>query len=133
MIGSSLLDIDTIVDTLLRRDLPDAFVIREDDVDTLDNLPAVMWSYVASGQTSNGPGLWPITLTLSIVGPGGDVWQQCQAAYRALHLWPLTGDVPGIGWVNDVDDVALFDHEPAGTGSKTNIRASATFTVLLRG
>lgn len=132
MIGSTLVDVDTIVQTLLKRDLPDAFVIREDDTDVLDNLPVVMWSWVGSGQTGNGPGLFYVTLTLTIVGAGDDVWQQSQIAYTALHLWPVTGTVPDVGWVQDVTDNSLPDTAPAGTGSKTNVRANATFDLQIR-
>lgn len=103
-----LIDGEALVYALMQRDAPEGSVTDSElDVDTIDALPATIYSLSVEGQTRNGRGLWPATLTLNHFGGDRDTaWREAAAWYASVHLWPFAPmPDPSVGWVSSVDDV----------------------------
>lgn len=85
---------------------------------SIDRLPIVVYTFIGSGQSLNGPGLWPGSLILNVMGSSLD---EATAAMRTVYdlvtSWgkPENGIVDGQGAVEIVEDESLFSLSPKST------------------
>ena len=107
-----MIDGETFLVTLLERDVVEGgspHLEQERDIDTLDSLPALIYSVTGTGQQANADGLWSVTLELtSIAESASEAFSNIASAYDAIHGWAaLNLGIVGDTWVATVEDIQL--------------------------
>ena len=85
---------------------------------SIDRLPLVVYTFIGSGQSTNGPGLWPGSLVVSVMGASlSDATAKMRLVYGVITSWddPENGVVDGQGAVESVEDESLFSLSPKST------------------
>lgn len=85
-------------------------VAREVDEDTADRLPVIVYDTTGSNDdaVANGPGLWDVALTISLIaGTDSGAWEVAKAVDAAVMAW----DMPGAGWVPNLGGVIRAERE----------------------
>lgn len=82
---------------------------------SIDRLPLVIYTFIGSGQSQNGPGLWSGSLIISTIDrtlSGATALQK--TIYGIVTSWALPGNgvVDGLGAVESVEDESLFSLSP---------------------
>lgn len=130
---AALLDDERLVYTLLTEDAGAIGTIAADlDVESIDQVPFITFTTVGEGQT-RGVGFWPVTLTLSVFAEATNAFEITQQLYAVIHGW--TGRVvPGVGGVQDVDDIAKFGRIGSNVDmiGKTISQRTGSFALTLR-
>lgn len=133
-----MIDPELLVFTLLEAGKPDGWTIEpETDSESLDDLPLLTFNIIGDGQSSNGPGLYTVTLDLSVFTEGIDAAKAGAGVfYDLVHQWdenPITSIVDGVGWVQSVDDISLFSRmgTPEVTGHNVS-QYAGSFALALR-
>lgn len=132
-----MIDPDLLIYLLLDRAAPTGTRITpETDTEVLGELPLWQYHLIGDGQVSNGPGLYTVTLDLSVFAEGLDAARaQARVAYDIVHAWenPAVSIVPDVGWVSSVDDVSLFSLQgtPEITGRQVS-QYAGSFDLALR-
>lgn len=133
-----MIDPEQLLFTLLKAGAPAGTkVAPESDSESLGQLPLWTFNIIGDGQTSNGPGLYEITLDISVFAEGIDTAKAgAKAAYDLVWSWaddPLSAIVPDVGWVSDVADISLFSRmgTPEITGRNVS-QYAGSFALALR-
>lgn len=130
-----MIDYETLLDTLIRRDSTAASIGSEYDTDLVRTLPALVYRLTGDGQQANADGLWTVTLTAYVHGAPADAWRIVSELYDAVHAWPAptsTGVVAGVGYVHLVTDVDMPSRQPTSPeGGNTGVQYQASWTLLL--
>jgi len=113
-----MIDPEELLYTLLKRGKPDGSTVApETDLDSIDSLPLVLYDVIGDGQDGNGPGLWNVTLNLSVIGATlDDARTTARAFYDLVWSWnddPEAATVDGVGTVSSVADASLFSRQPS--------------------
>lgn len=124
-----MIDAEHVLYTLLEAGKPAGATVQpERDLDSIEHFPLVMFNVYGNGQTSNGPGIWNVTLDLTVIGGSIDEAKATAAAfYDLVWSWdadPLTAAVDGAGWVQSVSDVSYFSR---AAGSAVNVRGASQY------
>lgn len=130
-----MIDYETLIDTLIRRDSTAASIGSEYDTDLVRTLPALVYRLVGDGQQANANGLWTVVLTANVHGAPSDAWRIVSELYDAVHAWPAplsTGVVTGVGYVHLVTDADMPSRQPTSPlGGNTGVQYQASWTLLL--
>lgn len=124
-----MIDAERLVYELLDAGKPEGSTVQpERDLESIENLPLVMFNVYGNGQTSNGPGIWFVTLDLTVVGESIDQAKAVASAiYDLVWSWlsdPLNAVVPDVGWVASVSDISYFSR---AAGSAVNVRGASQY------
>lgn len=130
-----MIDYETLIDTLIRRDSTAASIGGEYDTDLLRTMPALVYRITGDGQQANADGLWTVTLAVYVNGAPADAWRVVSEIYDAVRAWPAprsTGVVVGVGYVHLVTDVDMPSRQPTSPeGGNTGVQYQASWTLLL--
>ena len=130
-----MIDYETLIDTLIRRDSTAASIGGEYDTDLERTLPALVYRLTGDGQQANADGLWTVTLSAYVHGAPADAWRVISELYDAVRAWPAplaTGVVDGVGYVHLVDDADMPSRQPTSPeGGNTGVQYQASWTLLL--
>lgn len=130
-----MIDYETLIDTLIRRDSTAASIGGEYDTDLLRTMPALVYRLTGDGQQANADGLWTVTLGVYVNGAPADAWRVVSEIYDAVRAWPAprsTGVVAGVGYVHLVTDVDMPSRQPTSPeGGNTGVQYQASWTLLL--
>lgn len=111
----SLLNAGRLFQTLLEDASDVAEVAADLDVDSFDEVPFVTHSELIA-QDGNANGLWTVTLTVNIfVDAARNPHETVSAIYDLIRSWgehPTAGVVPGVGGVENVEDLQAFTPLP---------------------
>jgi len=109
-LGADLVPYNTILYQAFLEDLPEGVgVVRDLEVNDVDELPFILFYTSGEGAGANDQGLWPFTLTVNAIGIGADPAEDAaKAAYHVLHGWKTTRYVTGLGGVRWVRNISLF-------------------------
>jgi hypothetical protein len=129
-----VIDHETLIDTLLKRDFPNSTVVPEYDVDLLSEFPILFYLLSGAGQDGNGPTLWSASLTVYCHGVPDVAFSTSAAVYDAVHAWQFNGVVPDVGWVTKVTDISLPDRDSSSSiiGDKDVVQYAASYALKLR-
>ncbi|WP_413600849.1 hypothetical protein [Curtobacterium sp. Curtsp57] len=128
-----MIDHETLIDTLLRRDSTAASIGGEYDTTLERTLPALVYRLTGDGQVSNGPGLWTVELTANVHGEPADAWRVTSELYDLVHAWPFNSRIDGLGAVQQVDDEDMPTRQPTSPdGGNTGVQYTASWALLLR-
>jgi hypothetical protein len=132
-----MLDIETLFDTLIRRDATSAqFIGSEYDTTLVDKFPAIVWLVSGTGNQSNGPGLYTASLTAYVHGEPAEAWACMSELYDAVWSWdtPGNGTVDGIGSVQKVTEDINYPSRDSTSivGGSTGVQYQAIWGLLLR-
>ncbi|MDQ1113933.1 hypothetical protein QE418_003381 [Microbacterium testaceum] len=107
---TKLLNASKLFQTLLTRDGPPAAKVASDlDVGSFDDVPFITHSSQIS--QDRGPGLWTVILTINLFLEPRDAFDVADYVYSAVTEWgddPDLGVVPGVGGVEDLEDMNAF-------------------------
>jgi hypothetical protein len=130
-----VIDYETLIDTLIRRDSTATSIGGEYDTDLERTLPALVYRLTGDGQQANADGLWTVTLSAYVHGAPADAWRVISELYDAVRAWPAplaTGFVDGVGYVHLVDDADMPSRQPTSPeGGNTGVQYQASWTLLL--
>lgn len=121
-------DSEDLVYRKLTARFPDAYVGPEDQPDI--TLPALIYSTDSVGQQGNGPHLWSITVTVTVVGTPTDAWQYAKDLYTEVHSWAATTD--DVGRIVSVTDISAPSRDGDGSDTKTDTQYTGMWTLLVR-
>jgi hypothetical protein len=112
-----MIDPEELLHTLLDAGKPaGSTVAPETNLDSIESLPLVLFTVLGPGQDGNGPGLWDVTLDLSVIGATlDDARTTAKAFYDLVWSWnedPAAATVDGVGTVSGVADASLFSRQP---------------------
>lgn len=123
-----MIDAELLMSTLLNAGKPPGSTVQpETNLDSIEHLPLALFDVNGDGQTGNGPGLWFVTLDLSVIGDGIDQAKTTAGAfYDLVWSWnePGNGVVDGVGWVSDVSDISYFSRSPV---ADVNVRGTSQY------
>jgi hypothetical protein len=136
-----LVDVDLLVKSLLTRFLPDVEAAPETDVDTIDELPMIIFA-AGQGEGTNGAlrlaQLVPVTFTvLDTQRDGRSAIANGKATCDALtevvvERFPRSR-VPDVGVISSIEDARLFTRTAAtALGAKDVSQFNGTFTFIVR-
>lgn len=128
-----LFDADTAVRQRLTRDLPNLLILAENDETTATNLPYLVFHTAGPGQDDAGLGVWPVTVTLTVVGAPDSAFTTMRSVYSAVHGWEATRgpDTAGVVTVRDQMKPA-WEPASASLNDKSLVQWEAIFTILFR-
>ena len=130
-----MIDYETLIDTLIRRDSTAASICGEYDTDLLRTMPALVYRLTGDGQQANADGLWTVQLTAYVHGAPADAWRVVSELYDAVRAWPApqcTGVVAEVGYVHLVNDDVMPTRQPTSPeGGNTGVQYQASWTLLL--
>lgn len=134
MMSDKLLDVETMFDTLMTSAAPEGITpIQWLHADSYEQAPFASWQAVNNGQYSYG--LWNVTLILEVVADTVAMHDICAQLYAGIKSWGIPGEgvVPGIGFVEGIEDQGVFDKSSQSiVHGKFLAQASATFTLAVR-
>ena len=127
--GEQMINMMGLVDGALSRDFPDCHVSADYDTDIY--APAIKYLAASDGQQANGPGLWVVTVDLSIVADAAVVGDLVRGVYEKVHAWQ--GVTFPEAHVNRVEDVMVPQFAGATPfASQTLVQYSGTFSLVCR-
>lgn len=132
--ANTLVDNELMVSTLLKRDIPDAVIAAELDVESIDETPMVMFM-ATTGEQRGGPGLWSTTFTVDVFALDSEqAFQLCIRVYDAIHAWDMPGGSDTEwGYVNRVVDLSSFTRlSTQFMQGKHVTQYAATFVLIIR-
>lgn len=124
-----MIDAELLFYLLLNAGKPDGSTVRpETDLDSISELPLCLFRVGGDGQTSNGPGIWTVSLDLAVIAGSIDAAKPVVAAfYDLVWSWATDPDsaiVDNVGWVAEVSDISLFSLAPQ---PDVNVRDAAQY------
>ena len=125
------------VDNLMAVQLayPGLLVQPRVEADSLAALPLLTWQCFNGRMIRNAfpaaGSQWTLALTLFVAGMA-DGNGLADTVYQNVHEMPDADPVPGLGYVDSVEDVSMFDRVgSANLPDKQVVQYSATFTVVV--
>ncbi len=108
--------------------VPDVWVSSENEPSV--TFPAVVYSVSGEGQTGNGPTIWRLTLTVSVLVEPHD-FQKVGDVYDAIHSW--VGKRSASGHVTRVEDTSLLSRASSTVvNNKTINQYTGSFSIIAR-
>lgn len=105
-----LLDAAQLFQTLFTRDLPNASVAFDLDVDSFEHIPFVTHTSLIA-QDGNGEGLWTVTLIVNLFVAPHDAQAFAASVYRVIRRWaadPEKTYIEGVGSLDLIEDANAF-------------------------
>jgi hypothetical protein len=132
-----VIDAELLLYTLLNAGKPPGSTVQpETDLDSIDHMPLVLFDVNGDGQTGNGPGLWFVTLNLSVIDNNLDAVKAVAGAlYDLVWSWndPANAVVEDVGWVSSVEDLSYFSRSPiADVNVRGTYQYDGAFALQLR-